>query len=431
MVKEFAAREGSALRSLAATTLGRMTARAVDRGMAAGEGEPQRRMLRDAERARLPTGRRVARRTGAGGAGGELPAVRVGVARLAAVGPRPHHDFTLAARSRGPARVTTRAGHRRVPPFERVRRAGMLRHGERGRRVAVHGVTRAAVRRRAGDRRLPLVRVGMTARARRERRPVDACRIARVARHAGDRRVLPTQRIPRAIVRERAAFDRRKARRRVATRTCSVQTAGVRITMARDAVDMRHRLELSGQLLVTGRAHRRFDVALLAGDVGVLAGERILRLRVIELGRRRPVGRRVAALARLPQRAPVDVLVARRARRLESDPSGRAALRAEARRRRHAEVRWYDTSRTRHARACPRAPNRLGGGRTAARFRRATSPTRSRGRRDPGGTSRNRRPCRGARGSRGSAGSTTQSLCGTTGSAASWIASRRRGTACS
>src|SRR5215831_20503699 len=93
--------------------------------------------------------------------------------------------------------------------------------------------------------------------------------------------------------------------------------------MARDAIAMRERLELRERELGLAGLSVSRGMTLLACEVGMLARERILRARVVELWRRRPAGGRMTFLAGFAQRCLVNVFMARSAARLEPGPSCR------------------------------------------------------------------------------------------------------------
>ena len=241
-------------------------------------------------------------------------------------------------RSGGMAR---RAGHRGVAAEQRERGAAVLGDRERRRREPIDAMARRAVDRLSGDGRLAVMRVAVTRCTGREPRAGDAARRAAMAGCARHVRVATTQRIPRSIVIECRAVDRLEARRHVALRARSREAALVwaRVTagavLEGDRAEHRRRSPRG----VRRRTESRGQMALGARDVAVLAGERIVRLRVIERRRVLPSPRVVTPRAGARERAAVRVRVTARAVPLEPDPAGTGPSWREGRHRRRAKSR--------------------------------------------------------------------------------------------
>lgn len=269
---------------------------------------------------------------------GELAAVRVGVAVRAA----PRRQTDRHHRAGGSARVARGTRNRRMAPGQRKRGRSMLVDGECRRREPIDAMTRRAVHGLARDRRPAVVWVAMTRSTGREGRTRDGARragaVTRRARHVG---MTTTQWITGAIVIERSTVDGLEAGRHVTSRARAGDAPLVRAGMTRRTVLERHGPKHGRWFArrVERRAESCSQVTFRACHVAVLAGQRILRLRMIEPGRIFPSSRVVTARARASERAAMRVGVTARAIPLEAHPAGGRASWRQRRGGRHAQLR--------------------------------------------------------------------------------------------
>ena len=264
---------------------------------AAVERELRARVLGGAERGRREPGERVAARA-VRAQRGERALVRIGVAARAGR----ERELAVALRDRPARRVAARARRGLVLARERVAGLAVVVAADRLGQAdpADLGVAGLAARRELRDvDRL----VAALAPAAARRRLVVAAIVARRARHA---RVAAGERHHRVVRADLVAAARPPAGVVAGGARLGRELALVRIGVARLAGRERQRLP----------RRRRAGVALLARDLGVLAGQREPRERVIELRalERLPARRRVALLAAAGEPPRVRILVARRAR---------------------------------------------------------------------------------------------------------------------
>jgi len=233
------------------------------------------------------------------GRSGKLPVVDV----LVAIGTR--FEFDPIDRVLPSGEVAFGTLHLYVLALERILRAGVFFHAERGRLEPIHRVARGAfalVRSRA---KLALVRIwSVTIHALRERNlllEVSAC----MAILAADRHVFAQQRIfGLGMIERRGHPYRIPAARRVASVAGLREAAPMRIF-----VTIRARAEgQPGEL--RGASGPAGGMALFASDFDVQAGQRVPRLGMIKPRSCFPVGEVVALGAIRAQPAAVRVLVA-------------------------------------------------------------------------------------------------------------------------
>jgi len=144
-----------------------------------------------------------------------------------------------------------------------------------------------------------------------------------VAFPAVDASVSADQRISGLGVVEPLTFDLRETRRHVACGTRRTEATGVRILVAIGAFRVGHRFVLR-ESLTAGPDEQdlaRHQMALVALDVGVLAGQRETRAIVVEAGSRLPRLGSVTCGAVGAEGALMPVLVTREALALESEPA--------------------------------------------------------------------------------------------------------------
>ena len=162
--------------------------------------------------------------------------------------------------------------------------------------------------------------------------------VTRRARHVG---VTTTKWITGAIVIERSPVDGLEAGRHVTSRAGAGDAPLVRAGMTCRAVLERHGPKHGRWLArrVERRAESRSQMALRACHVAVLAGQWVLRPRMIERGRVLPSSRVVTARTRARERSAMRVAVTARAIPLEAHPAGGQASWRQRRGRRGAQLR--------------------------------------------------------------------------------------------
>ena len=183
-------------------------------------------------------------------------------------------------------------------PAEWVLGGLMLGDREGGRREPLHPVTCGAIGWGARQRRFAGVRVGVAGGAAGERRLGSRHRtaVACVTIHAA---VLAEERIARGAVVEFLAINHGESLRHMATAARCGELATMGIAVAARALVERQRPEPRDALSVGPhwQCQRCRQMALGAGDVGVLPREWVAACGMIELQGRRPVRGVVAALA--------------------------------------------------------------------------------------------------------------------------------------
>jgi len=206
--------------------------------------------------------------------------------------------------------VALHARHLGVTSLERIGRRRVLGNGERARREPLDAMAGTAVDWFARQHRLPVMRIAVTAFAAIECR-IPLHQVRAVTSLAGHSSVLPLQRILREGVVERTTLDRLESPGGVTLGASRREATGVGIIMTVRATAERQwfvdRDCPTLRITATGNALRQ--VARVARDFGMFAGERIRRAIMRKSRCRFPVMAVVTGVAPGGERSPMFVIV--------------------------------------------------------------------------------------------------------------------------